>query len=273
MIAMRTRFLLSAHALSGLVAILLGPLVAHTRWADIVFIGLVTSQLCLLGMWAGFSRCRRYLRLAWTVGGTAAIWAVIAFASRSHWLGPTHDFRDFQGFVLIPGILATFVVLTMALICFALRRWWVQLGRLEYDLSNEYDEGLKFSLGQLLALPCFYAVVMAIGRAVVAPGTQTIWVWIPAGVFFALSIATVPIAATWAALGKKQPLMRTGLALIFVGVNGLLPPTVLGGQWWHAINWMLIYLATCILIVLSLLLVRSNGYRVTYSAVHHHEAL
>ena len=77
-VRLRTLALVASYLLADLLLTLTTWAGHIETWPDQFFAGLVTSQLCLLGMSGGFSRSRRYSRLSIVSAGSVAIWLVLA---------------------------------------------------------------------------------------------------------------------------------------------------------------------------------------------------
>ena len=219
-----------------------------TAWA-ILFLGLVTSQLCLLGMWLGLGKSHWAFKLAGAACGTATVWAVMV-APRLYWQSD-------------PLVIAVTLVLVTAAGCIALDRWWLDLEQAA-DGSIDNQAGLRFSLGQLLGATCFYAAVLGLGRLRASTTSESSWVWIIVAVSFALSLIAVPVVALWSALGRERLAVRIMVGVTVSSVHGLLPAAVLKLNWSQVLNFSLCYLICGVLIFASLLVIRSNGCRVTF---------
>jgi hypothetical protein len=234
---------------------------AIDTWTDKLSLGLLLSQLCLLGMWVGFGATRLYVKLSVAAAGTAVIWTGIA-------LTVTPDLEDF---VWLGVRFFTHVVL-VAVVCFASNRWWMSL--LPPALSSSKPT-LRFSIRHLLFATCFYAVTLSIGRMFAIKLGQmsaidgeisfldNIWLNMAADTFDALAMVAVSIVAFWSAFGNERLLFRLVAGVSVTGANGLLHPLVFE-DWRNSPDLVLTFLATGALLFISLMVVRSNGYRITF---------
>jgi cytochrome bd-type quinol oxidase subunit 1 len=205
------------------------------------FVGLVFSQTSLLGIWGGSGTNRWWIRLVGVSIGIA-------------YLGP------FCGFCLDdPGreknlivALATFVVAAVLLVsrCFGFRT------RLNSDQNISAKE-MQFSIRHLMILTLVVACLLALAKWQQRYLDLDDW---PLLAVIAAVFATVGLAAAWAVLGVKRPLIGVPLLLAVAVGAAYVVETVLDSPEMIAIC-IAMTVTEAISLTVSLLVVRSSGYR------------
>jgi hypothetical protein len=219
-------------------------------WLAIWFIGLVSSEMLLLGMWIGLANARWWLKLIGLVAGTA--WLVVLAIS------PDPSSAQYFWEELVPFIAIPVVVFAGA--CWCGRHW---LARMQQQ--NEWEplpaaNELQFTMKSLGLLILAIAVILALGRLTrdIDAGSGGFVVTV-----FTISL-TALLAGTmliWACLGPGRISVRIPIALVGMAAVGLIFPYYVGGPEWRFLVWPVLTLVLSGYVVASLLVVRSCGYR------------
>ncbi len=240
--------LLAAHVVLG---VALGAFVRlggyHTIPAVPVrfFVGLVFAQTSLLGIWTGFGRSPWWLRLSgFAVGaGCLGVGGCIGI-NEPDWL----SFCLFAG----NGVIAT-VVLTI----FRCARFRVTLPVVEYHTGG----GRQIGIRHLLILTAVVAAILGVGRHLkfggfdVYPLPALISVYLVLLVFSCVLVGTL---SAWAMLRERALVLRGAILLVVAATAGWGVAQIVSGM---LVFWLVVYLTQAIILIVSLLVVRSCGYR------------
>ena len=148
------------------------------------------------------------------------------------------------------------------IICLGIRRCWVRLARLGADVPPHCVAQLQFSVGHIFAATTFYALMLCIGKGTVGSTQSTFWEFVLTSVFLAMSFATVPIVTAWAALGRSPIIWKIPAAIVTIGLNSTVTIGMfVRGNWFTHLAILIVYLVAGLIVFLSLLVSRSEGYR------------
>jgi hypothetical protein len=236
----------------GIVAALLAPIrVSGTFRLDfILVVPLFASVLCqavLLALWGASSKASLWGRMAGLVAGAVYLEALFPFDLRRECLG-----------------ISTITIAVTTAICFVGRALGVRLA-LRNDLgqpTRAETEGLRFSIRGLMLFTAAVALLSAGARAL----QDSLNGMILRTAVWAMCFVAVGLVAFWAALGDARPLRRGPVVLALSPVLGVFFAFAAGAQragWVYIILIMLLYPA---LLLGSLLIVRSRGYRLVRRA-------
>jgi hypothetical protein len=232
------------------VGLLLGAITAATEPGPHLllasFIGLVFSQTSLLGIWGGSGTNRWWIRLVGVLVGVG-------------YLGPQFgiciDELDTEIVLLVA--FATFAVASVLLVvrCFGPRI------RLISDEGTPTTR-VQFSIRHLMILTLAFACLFALAKWLQpALNLDVEPILVPIGLAFAL----VGLVAVWAILGTKRPLAGT-VVLIVVAVGTGLSLAAIGEGPSMLALWVTATLTEALSLTVSLLAVRSCGYRLRWRA-------
>lgn len=228
-------------------------------WSDLFFImfqGLVVAQGTLVGAWGALGKSTLRARLC-------VVLAAIAYLSI---LVGLHSGADLAGIVFaipFPGVPLIGSILTLAKI-----RRWQRLSVTRSDSTSTQCEGLQFSLWHLFALTGGIAVALSVGRAIrnVSHGD---WMAIILLLVIGTCAVAVQLAVLWATLSAGRPALRLLVVLPFVLGVGLIPffyfPALFGWGFWEFTAWPAMFVWQLVAAAASLLVVRSNGWRIVRS--------
>jgi len=204
---------------------------------------LIFCESGLLGFWTAMSRASALKRATGLVAGLIALEAALHWGTGFNW------------FASMPTMATGFVVVLLALL---------RMRRLEFltvaDLPREFSrQTLQFSIRGLMLLTLIVAVLITVGKQLRQtehyrshPVLLAAW---------ALAFAATDIAAVWAALSPRRLLLPGIAVLILSTALGFLVCWGLGGSdgdWIYVPTIMLLQTA---MLLASLLVVRSSGYR------------
>jgi hypothetical protein len=164
------------------------------------------------------------------------------------------------------GFLATMATVGIGGL-FAVIRWrYAILHRLTQPIHYTNKGGLKFSIRGLMSFT-FVVAVLIIGirgmREHMSPGPSFLVVAV-----WGLDFVVIGLAGVWAALGVGQPLARILVALLVSAVLGIVFGYVIAWPidfeiYFYFVSMMVLDAA---LVILSLLVVRSCGYRLVWKS-------
>jgi hypothetical protein len=212
---------------------------------------LFASALCqafLLALWSTTSRISRWWRMAGLVAGAVYLEALF----------PSDLRREFFGISTI-----TITVTTVTLL--VLRALGVKLTR-NHDTGQPArtgTEGLRFSIRGLMLFTAVVGILSAGARAL----RQSPKGFVLLMVVWALCFVTVGLVGLWATLGNARPHGRGTVVSVLSPILGAFFAFAADA---HAAGWtyvVLIMLLYPLLLLGSLLVVRSRGYSIVRSAV------
>jgi hypothetical protein len=237
----------------GVVAALLAPIrVSGTFGLDhILVVPLCASVLCqavLLALWVASSGVSPWGRMAGLVAGASFLEAL---------LFPADLGREFFG-------ISTITIAVTTAICFVGRTLGMRLARQDSQgqPARAQVEGLRFSIRGLMLFTAAVALLSAGARALQETPRRMILLM----AVWAMCFVAVGLAALWAALGNVRPLGRGQVVLVLSPLLGAFFAFAAGAHphgWAYIILIMLLYAA---LLLGSLLVVRSCGYRLVRRA-------
>ena len=249
-------YLVGVHVACDLIALVLAGLLRHFGPAIVVFAALLSAQVCLLGIWAGLGNLRWPLRTAGVFSGLGFIGGVAILAD-DMWR------RNWGSLLTLIGlILAATVVVALFLV--VLRVWFLRVAFLEPSGPVALAEGLQFRIRDLLVLTAVVALLLGLGRIVH-------WTSGPRGVnssellamaVMVLGVVSVALLTLWTGLGMGKPGPRLLILLPFCVATGAFIPYIQSGSpWWRYVVWIGLTVVEALLVVTSLWVVRSCGYR------------
>lgn len=201
----------------------------------------IFCQSGLVGFWTAMSPASPWKRATGLIAGLIALETMLLWCRGEFMFMPTMV----TGFVAI--LLALFRIYRAELLAVV-------------DRPREFNRQTRqFSIRGLMLVTLLVAVLVAVGRQVRQTGLYGDELFLLAA--WALAFAATDIAAVWAALSPNRPLLPGAAVLILSVAVGLLVCWGLGGvrdDWIYVPTIMLLQTA---MLLASLLIVRSNGYR------------
>ena len=233
-------------------------------FANLVFITLFYGQMCLLGIWLAMGTNTRWYRVYGTLAGIAYL---ISNGFYKTW--STSSGQVPLGIVL-PMLLTlcTLPILGIAAVLLVVRGWKAHLVAHGSDLPATAVEGLQFSIRHLFLLTTAVAVLLVMSQGVGLLLKNAVWLRTAVMIgMLTLFFIAITLATVWAGLGVGRPTERiivvmllaffTGVLLAYVETYGRIN-TVRWQQAWRPTTAMVL---TAAVVTASLLVVRSNGYR------------
>jgi hypothetical protein len=218
---------------------------------DILLVPLFASVLCqavLLSLWVVTSTLSPWQRTGGLFAGTVCLEVLLSLGS----------LRELQGCAAVTIVGTTAILLVV-------RALGVRLARQDdpRQPAQPETEGLKFTIRSLMLFTAAVALLSAGVRVLQESPKRfllltTVW---------AMCFVAVGLVSLWAALGKARPLWRGTVVLVFSPVLGAFFASAAEAHragWVYIILTMLLYSA---LLLGSLLVVRSCGYRLVRRAV------
>lgn len=210
----------------------------------VLLIALTLSQACLLGFWAALSSSwSRGWRIIGLIAGSTMLELALT-ACKDH-------------FLFMPSIGASIITLILVV---ARRR--VALRRLSPGLPDPSSEGFRWSIRGLMASTLVVGLVIAGARSTrEAIGHASPNILIIAAWSFVLVVQA--LAACWAALGLARPGLRIPAVVLCAAVSGATFAYGLSedGEWRSLTYFITVNAGQSVLVLGSLLVVRSAGYR------------
>jgi len=243
--------LVAGHLVGGLVLAWNAPPAAGAfPIALFGLFALVFAEAGLIGFWGGLSAIRLVLRLFAVLVATLYLWAVFVAAI------PEGDI-----FAVLLFIALTVVPIVVVLSC--LRHGRRRLRLVDVASAGPASEGFQFSIRHLLLATAIVAVVLGIGRGVrTISNTHSD---IVALAIFPPCFIMVELATLWAALGIGRPTPRLAVVVPTAFVVGAIPVFYVPGPSDTDLSeltiWPAIVALQSIITAGSLLVVRSNGWR------------
>jgi len=247
----RIGLLVGAHLLLGLIMAILGAIFPRLRdgmWASIWFVGLISSDILLLGMWAGLSAARWWVKLAGLLSGVGWFECLA--------LAPHPVKTDVLPMLAIVGV----PVLIIAGSCALCRCLLARIVYREKWKSRPISEELQFTLRTMIGLTITIATVLAVGRIVRQIDPEIAGF---ANVVFSLSLTALLGAGmlAWASLGPGRAIVRVPTAIAGAVALGPLVPYYLDGPAHQYLAWPALTALSAFFTAGSLLVIRSCGYR------------
>jgi hypothetical protein len=240
----RLLWLVGVHIVVGLLLGTATALTVNESDPDLVFatfLGLVFGQASLLGTWGGSGTNRWWIRLIGVLLGVS-------------YLGPQFGMciDNLESETILIVAFATLIVSAALLVarCFGFRT------RLDFDQKTPAKE-MQFSIRHMMILTLVVACLLALAKWQYRYLDLDDW---PMMAAIAAPFATVGLVAAWAVLGAKRPLI--GVPVLFaVAVGAAYGLERILGPGPGFAFWIPATLTEALSLVVSLLLVRSWGYR------------
>jgi hypothetical protein len=224
------------------------PVFSSSPIAMFSLFALVLSEAGLIGIWGGLSSTRLLLRIPATCAATGYVGGIQVTAMRLA--------EKFTLFLIIALTSLTILVLLSGL------RFSRRKLRLA-NLANEpiASEGFQFSSRHLLFATTVVAVVLAIGRVMPTIGSARSKELLVSAIL-PLCLIMVELTTLWAALGIGRATSRLVVVIPTAFVVGMIPMFLVepasGGR---ILVWSVIIGVQAIITAGSLLVIRSNGWR------------
>lgn len=261
--------------LAGVIAATVG---SFPLWLQHVVVAVPTSQLCLVGIWAGVGRTRGVVRLvlvcllAWAVGAAAAVSAIVQRLA-SQQLG-----TESVGWVVGRSLAVAAPLLTTVAVSALPLVWLRSRGRRLVGFGSQAPPArslpVQFSIRHVLIATVALALLLAAGQFTRSAGTA----WEDGGFSFRDSgsgvgavleflfllsglvyLGAVPITTVWACLGRERPAPRLLLVLLLVLAAAACPLHAFGGI--RHLEFALMMVLYFGILAASLLVFRRLGYR------------
>lgn len=255
--------LAAGHLGTGIVAALLAPIHLSDPFGLAFILGqpglrrlpmvplfaLAPCQAVLLALWGTSSRMPPWVRVAGLVAGAVYLETLFRI----------YEGREARGISTI-----TITVTTAALLLVRSRGVWLAWYTNPPKSASPETEGLRFTIRGLMLSTAIVALLSAVAKTMEAsrePNLLQTSIW-------ALCLVAVGMAALWAVLGNARPLRRAPAVLVFSTVLGVFFAAAVGAMpagWVYIILIMLLYSA---LLLGSLSVARSCGYRLIRREVY-----
>jgi hypothetical protein len=233
---------------------------APLLWA---FISLPFGSLMTLSVWVGLGRARLLLRI---VIGLAAsfyltIWPFVNEAASLHqslsWSERLLSYLEAVGpfAVLLFLFSGVFILLGLRL----------RLAHVEQEAMPVDRQGLRFSMWQIMVVMSIVALVLSLARATREShaDTDTTWDWFVLNAFVFVMFIVNTASAAFAALGPSNVKRNVAMVVIVSVALGITTALALRNEAmpWAFIGTALIGIVPTLVVLASLLVVRSCGYR------------
>lgn len=207
-----------------------------------IFISVIFCQTSLVGMWGGFGHTHWLLRCPGVVVGIVYLGVLLGLG-----IGELEG----EVFLLVSVATGGIALTTWGVRCFKARL--VHVARMRAEAS----EGLRFSIKHLMLLTFVVACLITVGK-LLAPHLrgvdQTTQI-----LALALCFVSVALAAIWAMLGLRTPILRIPFVFLIAGPAGWLGGYIIDHSDYGF--WTSTTILQAVLLVASLFAVRAVGYR------------
>ena len=201
------------------------------------------AQMSLVGTWAGVASVSMPCRILGFVCGTLYSASFCALV-----------FDEFGAEILIMIVTGTGLVTIVLLLA---RRDRFDLVSV-YEISSHDRDGLQFQVKHLFALTFFVAIAVKVGNGLVP--------WFHSGgvvadsILYGIYTSLNAVLCIWACLGVFTPRWRCGIVLLLsLGFGSAL--AIRSND--DLLGWTVITMGVTFIQMLTLLLVRASGYRIT----------
>jgi len=269
----RLKALVAIHLAVGTLPVASFLIPADVRFLPLMWaIGAVgVGQLMLLAFWVGMSKIKGLKRMAGALCGTAylTVWPMITI-SWPHETAPS-------GISLAQSYLALFAINSLIVLLFAavfwlIRRWSTELRQVDTSRESIAPGRFQYSILHILIVMSVVAVVLVLVRNARAADAMSAWhFWQMASMYALMIIAFLinTICAAFAALGAGQVRLRILLVLIVASLLGVAMSLAARHdtlRWWMVPSGMLVTVFPVVIVIGSLLVARSCGYRLVPKA-------
>ena len=230
-------------------------------FANLVFFPLLYGQICLLGIWLAMGTNTRWCRVSRTLAGIAYL---ILNSFYTTGIGQVSLGIPFP--ILL--VLCTIPTLGIAAVLLVVRVWKAHLVAHGNEHSAEVIEGLQFSIRHLFLLTTAVAVLLVMAQGVGLLLTDAVWLRTAVMIgMITLCFIAITLTTVWAGLGVGRPTERIVVVMLLAFFTGVLftyvsayerPNIMSWQQGWRQPTAMVL---TAAVVTASLLVVRSNGYR------------
>ena len=224
---------------------------------------MIVGQAMLLAFWAGLGTCGRTRRIAGTVAGIVylAFWSSAPLLI-SLWIVPKISWTDWlRQFGIQLGQHGVFVLILSA-VFLVMRRWFAKLDCLADPIEPPEKSRYQFSIQHLLVITTMTALFLASRRDKIEGldlRLMIITTVLMIGVFLVNALYAVRMTLRRGPIRGRLFLVFLVAALLGVGLSLISGLSQL--SWWLAASFALAMTVPTLVIVLSLLVVRSCGYR------------
>ncbi len=222
------------HASSGLGGLLLVP-----------FVALVSCQAFLLALWGVISSASPWKRIAGLLVGSIYL--------ETLWLLSLGT--------ILPGTSSVTIGVAIVSLLVVRATGGKFTGAVHNGRQGQAEtERLKFSIRGLMLLTAAFALLGSVARALQSlslPENRLT----PFTGFLAVCFVTVGFAAVWAVLGNARPLERAAAVLVLSSILGVFVAVAANAQGVGWANIILSMFFNSVALLVSLVVVRSSGYR------------
>lgn len=264
----RLRLLVAAHLLVSAVLVAKFLIPAHVHYLPLMWMlaSLSIAQGVLLSFWAAMGTQRAGLRLLGALLGSVyvAAWPAFGsvFAPHPAW-APERSLAD----TLLNEVGAyCAAVLFFSAIFGIARRWFVELRLIFAEAESSQPGKFQYSIQHILIVTSIASVVLALRRSATheGPGGLTDWEIVAGNILITLTMAINAVCAACAALAVGPVRTRVCLVLLVALLLGAAVAFSGSGMtlnWWLSPSFALTLTLPTAIILASLLVVRSCGYR------------
>jgi len=238
------------------------------KWA---MIAVGFGQLMVLSFWVGMSTVKGVLRLVGALCGTAYVlaWPFVAESLSPYSLGPT-SIEEYVAQYVVQFSFFSLVVFPLAGVFWLIRRSSTELRLVANPDGLVAPARFQYSILHVLIVMAFVSVVLGLIRSARVADVPNAWHSLDALMIITFFVNS--ICAAFAALGTGQIRLRIVLVLTVASLLGIALSLAARFDrndmfpWWMAPPMLMTVLSTTIVLA-SLLVVRSCGYRLIPKAI------
>ncbi len=246
----RIVFLVGVHVAIGLVAAFVTAAAFRRsdrstmfRWLQAVWLGIMFGQTTLLGTWAGLGLSRWWKRLFWVSVGIGCILLLLTLCQDS-------SFYEIGTVVVLSTALVAMTAIVLRVSGSVIQPGWLDAAR---------ARRLQFSVRQLMIVTLLVGCLAAVGRAL--PSYAIDARWLSGAILWGAVSAWFGLVPVWPALATTHP-VRYGIESVVVAATIACCLGRIAANGDEALLTTGIAIEATVVVV-SLLVVRSCGYRLT----------
>lgn len=224
------------------------------------------AQLLLLPFWAGLGTSAGIVRLVGGLLGSAyvAVWPVVALGLKPGL--PRTTATELIGRYLVYFSLCCTVTALVAGVLLLNRRWFTELRHISDPKTLLPRAHFRYSILHLLVITTVFALFCGSMRVIVSggPGSAVGWQFVALAVVGIVICLTVLACASWAVLGAGHVGRRVLVVLLATMLLGIVMASFSSksvAAWVLYVNGVLGLVLPTAIVIVSLLIVRTCGYR------------
>jgi hypothetical protein len=236
------------------------------RWA---LIELPLGSLMTLSFWVGLGRMRLLWRIAIGMAGGfyLSFWPFLQESLESRDASGAPIYKNVDEWIMgyLQSVIQFGTLLVLFSATFMLIRRWYELALVRREFLPSHNERWQFSMLHIMVVMSVIAVVLSLLRATrQTPDQETTWGWLAINALMFVIFFVNTACAAFATLGPGQVKRNVGLVMvasILLGVTVAIAMHQDQTNWWLFLGSMTLAIIPTTIVLGSLLLARSSGFR------------